>query len=281
MDSPTVSLVDRVRDLMDALAPVREVSDPALRDEIVACDRAAQMLMARQAALMAEVGRRAAAEDRGEEQRRGRPLAPHERRAEFVADEVAVTLSITKMAAAGRYDTAVEPPVTTSRSWLRGHGARSTQRKVDVVVDALRDVDPCSPTLWPTPPFAYAGTHTAPQLRQWLARRVVAADPGAAEIRRARATAERRVTADSPCRRGRPSCGRSCPQSRHARSTTRPTQLALAAATDDVRTMDQRRADALFDLLTGRADPPQVQVQVVVPATRCSEKAPSPDSSRG
>ena len=31
------------------------------------------------------------------------------------------------------------------------------------------------------------------------------------------------------------------------------------------RTMDQRRADALIDLLVGRADPPQVQVQVVVP----------------
>jgi hypothetical protein len=30
--------------------------------------------------------------------------------------------------------------------------------------------------------------------------------------------------------------------------------------------MDQRRADALVDLVTGRAEPPQVNVQVVVPA---------------
>ncbi len=42
--------------------------------------------------------------------------------------------------------------------------------------------------------------------------------------------------------------------------------VAMAAGAGDVRTMDQRRADALVDLLTGRAEPPQVSVQVVVPA---------------
>ncbi len=42
--------------------------------------------------------------------------------------------------------------------------------------------------------------------------------------------------------------------------------VVMAAGASDVRTMDQRRADALIDLLTGRAAPPQVSVQVVVPA---------------
>ena len=40
--------------------------------------------------------------------------------------------------------------------------------------------------------------------------------------------------------------------------------VAQVAGRDDVRTMDQRRADALVDLVTGRAAPPQVRVQVVV-----------------
>lgn len=264
MHSPTGSLVDAVHDLMDALAPVRAVSDPALRDEIVACDRAAQMLMARQAELMTEMGRRAAVEDRREEQERGRRLAPHECRAEFVADEVAVTLSITKMAAAHRYETALTSsdhgPVMAA--WSRGE---VDQRKVDVIVRALSDVDRAFADTVAGAALRYTQTHTAPQLRQWLARRVIAADPGAAEIRRARATAERRVLL-TPLSDGVAEIAALLPaiQARQIYDTVN--KLALAAATDDVRTMDQRRADALFDVLTGRADPPQVQVQVVVPA---------------
>ena len=41
--------------------------------------------------------------------------------------------------------------------------------------------------------------------------------------------------------------------------------LAHACGADDARTMDQRRADALMDLICGRADPPPVSIQVVVP----------------
>jgi hypothetical protein len=263
MHSPTATLADAVHDLIDTLTPARDEDDLALRDGIVACDRAAQMLMARQAALMAEMGRRAATEDRGEEQRRGRPLAPHERRAEFVADEVAVTLSITKMAAAARYATARGaagcPALMTA--WEAG---RIDQRKVDVVADALRDVEPVFALALADSAVEYAGTHTAPQLRQWLARRVVAADPGAAEIRRARATSERQVTL-TPRADGVSELWALLPSVQARQIYDTANAVAQAAGPEDVRTMDQRRADALVDLLTGRAEPPQVQIQVVVP----------------
>ncbi|MEO8107702.1 MAG: DUF222 domain-containing protein [Actinomycetes bacterium] len=42
--------------------------------------------------------------------------------------------------------------------------------------------------------------------------------------------------------------------------------LAMNAGADDHRTMDQRRADALIDLLIGRADPPRVHIAVTVPS---------------
>ena len=52
--------------------------------------------------------------------------------------------------------------------------------------------------------------------------------------------------------------------------------LARAAGSDDIRTMDQRRADALFDLLCGRAEPPQVSIAVTVPADVLLGKSAEP-----
>jgi hypothetical protein len=42
--------------------------------------------------------------------------------------------------------------------------------------------------------------------------------------------------------------------------------VAMAAATDDRRSIDQRRSDALVDLIVGRAEPPQINVNLVVTA---------------
>ena len=44
------------------------------------------------------------------------------------------------------------------------------------------------------------------------------------------------------------------------------TETAHAAGAEDARTMDQRRADTLVDLLLGRGEAPTVSVHVVVPA---------------
>ncbi len=44
------------------------------------------------------------------------------------------------------------------------------------------------------------------------------------------------------------------------------TTAAQGLGADDARTMDQRRADTLVDLLLGRAEPAEVSLQVIVPA---------------
>jgi hypothetical protein len=137
----------------------------------------------------------------------------------------------------------------------------------------------------------YATTHTAPQTKSWLDRRVLTADPGAAEIRRARASEGRRVTL-TPLANGMAELSALLPgiQARQAYDTlnalangTNGTNDAAAESLTarggprkDSRTMDQRRADALMDLVTGRADPPQVDIQVVVPADTLTGKADLP-----
>jgi hypothetical protein len=147
-------------------------------------------------------------------------------------------------------------------AWRSG---RLDQRRVETITDALKDVEPVFAESFAEAALAYAETHTVPQLRQWLARRVVAADPAAAEVRKARATAGRRVTV-SPRGDGVSELWALLPSLQARQIYDTVNALAHAVAPGDARTMDQRRADALFDLLTGRADPPSVSVQVVVPA---------------
>lgn len=243
MHSSPAAIVDTVHDVVDTLAPVRDLECSVLRQEILDCDRAAQILLARQSALLAEMGRRAAAEDRAEEEQRGRPLGAHGRRAEFVADEVAVTLSITKMAAGHRYDTALRASrhPTVMAAWSQG---LLDQRKVEVIVTSLEDVDQAVAASVADAAVQYAQRRTAPQLRQWLARRVIAADPGAAEIRRARATAERRVLL-TPLSDGVAELSALLPSIQARQIYDTVNALAHAASAEDVRTMDQRRACAL------------------------------------
>jgi hypothetical protein len=120
--SAEASVAEQVNDLLRSTPEVATLTDSALRDELIACEQAAQMLLARQADVMAEMGRRALTADRLEEQQIGRPLASHESRAEFVADEVGVTLTQTRVAAAHCYHLAVEASrsPTVMAAWRSG-----------------------------------------------------------------------------------------------------------------------------------------------------------------
>jgi hypothetical protein len=187
---------------------------------------------------------------------------PHESRLPFVADEIAVTLATTKVVAVRRYGLALAaadfPEV--SKSWQNGD---IDGRKVDIICDELAGCPAASELAGRATSFAES--HTGPELRRWLKRHVIKADPAAAELRRQSAMAERQVTihqlADgmSELLALLPSV-----QARQIYDTVNA--IAHAADGDDLRLMDQRRADALVDLITGRAEPPQVNVQVVVPA---------------
>ena len=261
------SLAARVRALASECAGVQAVTDAELRTRLVELEQARNTLEAEQAAVMVEMHRRAEIEDAARDARLATGVDacdPYGQVAEFVSDEIGVLLACTRMSAAHRLDTAIR--ATTHQSlmaaWRKG---AIDARKVAVIGDGLLDVDDAFADTLAGEAARYATSRTATQTRAWLSRRVLAADPGMAEVRRARASQNRRVTLQ-PVADGMAELCALLPgiQARQAFDTLNA--LAQAAAAGDARTADQRRADALMDLLTGRAEPPQVQIQVVVPA---------------
>ncbi len=195
----------------------------------------------------------------------------------YVPDEIGVLLGWTKMAAVARYDTACRVaglPVVAA-AWRAG---RVDARKVAVIVEQLSHLhpgsDPATVTTGQVEALAadavgYATvpgrSRTAPQLREWLRRKVIEANPEAAEERRQRAVADRRVVI-TPGEDGMSELWAMLPsiQARQIQQTLTSCAQQLGAA--DVRTMDQRRADTMVDLLLGRTQPPAVNLQVIVPA---------------
>ncbi len=302
-----------VASLVRSLPPLSEIDGAALRDRLVELERARNIVEAEQAQVMAELHQRAADADAARDAAlapQARAMVPaHEARlVEFVADEIAVLLVSTRMLASHRLDAALDITGhrTLTNSWASGN---IDARKAGVIATGLRDVDPAFADVLGAEACDYATAHTTPQTRAWLARRVITADPGAAEIRRARASEGRRVTL-TPLADGMAELTALLPgiQARQAHDTltalanhsnagrgVAPPALAAGAAAapaaghddapltvagsqppKDTRTMDQRRADALMDLLTGRAEPPRVSIQVVVPADTLTGDADLP-----
>ena len=101
------------------------------------------------------------------------------------------------------------------------------------------------------------GARTAPQLREWLRRKVIAADPDAAEERRQRAMVDRRVLI-TPGDDGMAELWALLPGVQGRQIQMALTTAAQQLGADDARGMDQRRADTLVDLLLGRGDPASV-----------------------
>jgi len=266
-DDRSVGFADRVVGMLERLPDVTRADDPELRDRLVEIERARNALEAEQAKVMLHMLHRAHADDVADTA--SMPVTvPTGTREEFVIDEIAVHLGCTRMAASHRFGVALgarEHPALLA-SWSTGS---IDARKVAVISDGLTGIDPVSdPVLADRILGAavdYATGHTAPQLRQWLSRRVIAADPAAAERRRERATAGRRVTL-IPLPDGVTELTALMPSVQARQIYDAIDAIARGAGADDSRSMDQRRSDALFDILTGRAQPPKVHIQVVVPA---------------
>ena len=261
---PAPGLASRMAPVFDGgVTRVSELSDAELREFLIDMDRAANAAQAQCATAMAEMARRATATDHAEELARGRPLMPHEQRGEFVADEVAVVLSITKVDAARRYGLALAASELPSvgRAW---RGGDIDARKVQVICERVEPLSEPARIVLSDEAARYAASHTASELRRWLDRRVLAADPATAEQRRKLAQSDRCVTF-TPLPDGVAELAARLPaiQARQLYDTVNA--LAHGGTPDDHRTMDQRRADALVDIVLGRAEPPQVNVQVTVP----------------
>lgn len=194
---------------------------------------------------------------------------------EFIPDEMALTLRCSSVTAHRRCqvakDAARHPALVTH--WAAGVLSSAAVAVITELVGCL-DASALSTYDLVVDAADYAACHTPNQTRAWLTRRVLAADPQAAEERRRRAFAERRVTF-TPGNDSMASLWALLPAVQ-ARQVYDTVDAVAMAADADSRTMDQRRADALVDLVVGRAEPPRVQVQVLLPATGSTDGASGP-----
>jgi hypothetical protein len=268
MNSSTAGIVAQVDGVLKAAAPIASLGDDTLRSRVVECEEAMRRLQAAQAEAMVEMGVRARVADRAEADHVGQPSWSRECREEFVADEIAVLLGCTRITAGALYDRAcraVEMPVVHG-AWRAG---RLDGRKAGLICEQVAHLNPATALGVASDAVEYATQsetpRTVPQLREWLRRRVIAADPGAAEARRQRALADRRVVV-TPGDDGMSELWALLPAVQARQIQLALTETAQEVGSDDTRTMDQRRADTLVDLLLGRGDPPAVDVHVVVPA---------------
>jgi hypothetical protein len=218
-----------------------------------------------QAHAIAEIGRRARQADDAEAERLGLRGSSHE---EFVADELALLMSCTKASTSYLYGRAT----TTMRSasvmsaWRRGCiDGRKAESIAHSYAICGTELAPDAAARFFEDAIDYATRRTAPQLREWLRRREIAADPAAAERRRQEARGERRVIV-RPMDDGMSELWALLPSVQARGIQQILDRVARENGSNDDRTMDQRRADALVELVTGEVDPPPTQLNVVVPA---------------
>ncbi|HEY3260245.1 MAG TPA: DUF222 domain-containing protein [Pseudonocardiaceae bacterium] len=196
---------------------------------------------------------------------------PHGQIDEHTADELALALSISGVAAHHRLDLALtlthRRPATLAaleagqidllraRAIADGTGPLSAEQAAQVEARVL----------------AKAGEQTAPQVRQAIKRAVLTVDPGGEQDRHRRHRQQRRVVL-GPDEHGMASLWAYLPAHQAiAVYATLQHRARQAITPDDERTADQRRADALVDLVLDPTScpnrPPIAQVNVTVPAS--------------
>jgi hypothetical protein len=239
-----------------------ELSDDALIDALAAAERLASWAAAAQLALIGELVRR-----------RADP--------QFAADEVAAELRLSRVAASTRLGLAQDleqlPAVNAGLT-----AGRLDLPKARAIADAVRVLAEPAREAITVEAVERAGRRTVGELRAWLRKAVLAADPAAAEARHAQAVADRRVTL-TPVGDGMAELWALLPADEAARAYAAVDACARAsAAPADPRTADQRRADALVDLITGRTTAPaNTRVHVTVPLTTLTGVADQPGELAG
>ena len=279
MPAPLVERIEQSREAVlhpALLSELASLGDAELWRTVRSLGSLVNTVQAVQAHAIAQLGHRARADDDAKAAEAGF-YGPHGAE-EHLADELALTLSTTTAAASYLYDRAMmtgkSPSVMVA--WREGRidsgKAESIAHTYAVCGESLSDE---ALELVMNDAIDYATTRTAPQLREWLRRREISADPAAAERRRQRARDERRVTirhvADGMSELWAllPSVG--------ARAIQQILdQTAKEAGASEHGSMDARRADALVELITGEIDPPATQVHVVVPVHTLTDNSLEP-----
>ena len=269
MDAARTRVLALAESVTTAIATldVGVISDDDLREVLIVTERATRQLQALQAETINQMCERA---------RTAPGAGAHDRPDEFVVDEVAVLLSCTRPASGMRLATAWQ--ASRFPALLKGwHDGDLDATKVRLIADGVAPLterafggrqlvtDAVVQDLVEAA-AEYATDHTTGQVRRWLNRRVVTVDPEAAERRRQRAMTERRVVV-TPDADGMSQLWALLPSVAAQQIHQVLTAVAHRASHDDPRTTDQRRADALCDLVAGRLTPPEVATSLVLTGT--------------
>ena len=236
------------------------LSDAALVDAIVGFERLAAWAQARQARLIAALAARRASLDA---------------LTDWVSEEVATALHQSSGTAAFRTRQAtalIDRLPATLAMWEAG---LLDQRRVSVITEATTNLTDEHAAAVEARVLPRAPQQTAAQLRAALKRAIIAVDPAGAEQRHDAARKGRRV-AVNPEEDGMASLWALLPAPDAIASFEWLTRLARGCGSDDPRSMDERRADLLADLLSGRlrnpdlampapVNPGKPLVQVLVP----------------
>ena len=229
-------------------------------DAIVGFERIAAWAQARQSRLIASLA-----------QRRAEPGSV----TDWAADEIGTALHLSTGTAAGRTQLAGalrDRLPDTLALWEQG---RLDQRRVAAICDATAALAPEHAIAVEARVLPRAPEQTAAQLRASLKRAIIGVDPDGATERHEVARKGRRV-AVNPEDDGMASLWALLPAPDAVASFEWLTRLARGLGAADPRRMDERRADLLADLLTGRlrhadqvlptpVNPGKPLVQVIVP----------------
>jgi Domain of unknown function (DUF222) len=191
---------------------------------------------------------------------------------EFTADEIAPLLRITRTAAHIRLELARQLTtrlVSTLAALDRGQIDLSKAR---ILTDLTAPLDPQQATTVETQVLSHAAEQTPGQLRAAAHRAILRIDPDGAEHRRQQRTTYRAVILQPDEDGTADLTAVNLDAADAVAAYQRLDAYARAMSPGDTRSMDQRRADALIDLLLGRtgnhhSTTPVAQVQVTVAAT--------------
>jgi hypothetical protein len=266
-------VIDNLKQLLDEVTTRRADRGEQLRLLLTGIEQAVNAAQAAQASVMVAMGHEARTRDAAA------PFDPtnlhsHE---EFVPDEIATLLHTTVVSASHRYATALNAQrrEATTGAWRSG---AIDERKVAVIEEQLQHLEsPEAADHLADLATQYAAEHTAPQTRRWLARQVIEADPEAADRRRTAAVDERRVVV-TPRDDGTAELWALLPgiAARQIQQTLTAMAQQCGVRDDPRRTMDQRRADVLVDLVLGTQTPAVVPMPVLVPVTSDGWTAEAP-----
>jgi fructokinase len=221
------------------------LSDASLIEGIVGFERVASWAAARQARLLAELGRRRPA-DRAPSSARWACVG-----SVYAPDEIGVALTLARGTAGARLGLAHRLLSVLPDTHARWEAGRIDTLKARAIHDATSVLSDEHARAVQARVLPRAPEQTLAQLKAALARAVLAVDPAGADARHTQARRDRRVVV-TPEADGMASLWALLTATDAAGAYTWLTRLARGLGSDDPRGMDTRRADLLAALLTGR-----------------------------